>query len=58
MTETQKIDALTELLKDAIFTLDMKQYDIEDATLSHRCEVEADAFHQKMIEILYTDSSV
>ena len=54
MTDTQKIEALAELLKDAIFTLDMKQYDIEDATLSHRCEVEADAFHQKMIEILHS----
>ncbi len=58
MTDTQKIEALAELLKDVIFTLDLKQYDIEDATLSYQCEVEADAFHQKMIEILYTDSSV
>ncbi len=54
MTDTQKIEALAELLKDAIFTLDMKQYDIEDATLSYQCEVEADAFHQKMIEILHS----
>ncbi len=54
MTDTQKIEALVELLKDAIFILDLKQYDIEDATLSHQCEVEADAFHQKMIEILHS----
>ncbi len=53
MTDTQKIEALTELLNNVIFTLDMKQYEIDDATLSHQCEVEADAYHQKMIDILH-----
>jgi hypothetical protein len=55
MTETQKIAALTELLNDIIHTLNMKQYEIEDATQSHQCEVEADEFHQKMIDILHSD---
>jgi hypothetical protein len=55
MTETQKIDALTELLNDVIHALNMKQYEIEDATQSHSCEVEADEFHQKMIDILHSD---
>ncbi len=53
MTDAQKIEALTELLGDVIHTLEMKQYDIDDATLSHQCEVEADAYHQKMSDILY-----
>ena len=43
MTEAQKIEALTDLLYDVIHTLNMKQYEIDDATQSHQCEVEADA---------------
>jgi hypothetical protein len=53
MTDAQKVEALTELLGNVIHTLEMKQYDIDDATLSHQCEVEADAYHQKMSDILY-----
>jgi hypothetical protein len=53
MTDTQKIDALVNLLNDVMHTLSMKQYEIEDATQSHQCEVEADAYHQKMIDILH-----
>ena len=52
MTDTQKIEALTQLLSDVMFTLHLKQYYIEDATESHQCEVEADEFHSKMITIL------
>jgi hypothetical protein len=54
MTEAQKIDALTNLLNDVMHTLSMKQYEIEDATQSHQCEVEADQFHQQMIDILHS----
>jgi hypothetical protein len=53
MTDTEKVYALTELLSDVMFTLEMKQYDIEDPDKSHQCEVEADQFHQKMIDILH-----
>jgi len=56
MTDTQKIEALTELLKDVMHTLEMKQYEIEDATQSHQCEVEADEYHQKMMDILYNEA--
>jgi hypothetical protein len=56
MTDADKLFALTELLNDVIHTLEMKQYDIEDATLSHDCVVDADKFHQKMIDILYSES--
>ena len=55
MTETQKIEALTELLSDVMFTLHLKQYYIDDPTQSHQCEVEADQFHQQMIDILHSD---
>lgn len=53
MTEEQKIEALTDLLNEVMHTLNMKQYCIDDPTESHQCEVEADQFHQKMIDILY-----
>jgi hypothetical protein len=56
MTDTQKIAALTDLLNDVMHTLSMKQYEIDDATQSHQCEVEADAYHQKMIDILHSDA--
>ncbi len=55
MTNEQKIDALTELLGDVIHTLEMKQYDVEDATLSYECVTDADKFHQKMIDILHSN---
>jgi hypothetical protein len=55
MTETQKIEALTELLGNVIHTLEMKQYDIEDSTLSYECVTDADKFHQKMIDILHSN---
>lgn len=53
MTDTQKIEALTDLLSQVMFTLEMKQYDIEDPDKSHQCEVEADSYHEKMMEILF-----
>jgi len=52
MTDTQKIDALTDLLDKVIHALNMKQYEIEDANESYQCEVEADEFYSKMITIL------
>jgi len=55
MTDSDKIDALVELLNDVMHTLNMKQYEIEDATQSHQCEVEADEFHAKMIRILHSN---
>jgi hypothetical protein len=55
MTDTEKIEALIKLLDECIHALEMKQYDIEDATLSHKCEVEADEFYQQMIDILHSN---
>jgi hypothetical protein len=55
MTNEQKIDALTDLLSNVIHSLEMKQYEIEDATESHKCEVEADDYYQKMFTILHSN---
>lgn len=56
MTDTEKIDALVDLLNEVMHTLDMKQYEIDDPTQSHQCEVETDQFHTKMIDILHSNS--
>ena len=56
MTAEDKVFALTELLNDVIHALEMKQYDIEDANLSYECVTDADKFHQRMIDILHSQS--
>lgn len=52
MTDAQKVEQLTDLLADVIHALNMKQYEIEDPDKSYQCEVEADQFHQQMLDIL------
>ena len=56
MTDADKLFALTEIMNDVIYTLEMKQYDIEDPQLSHDCVTDADKFHQIVNDILYSDS--
>lgn len=56
MTDTDKVDALVELLGEVMHTLSMKQFEIEDATEAHKCETEADDYHQQMLNILYPDA--
>lgn len=56
MTDAQKIDALTELLSTVIHTLELKQYEIDDPTESHKCETEADEYYQQMMDILHGNS--
>ena len=55
MTDADKVFALTELMGDVLHVLEMKKYDIEDPTLSHECEMDADKFHQRMMDILYNE---
>jgi len=55
MTDAQKVEALTNLLDNVIHSLSMKQYEIEDATESHKCEAEADEYYQKMLNILHSN---
>lgn len=57
MTDADKLFALTEIMGDLIHTLEMKKYDIEDPQLSHECEVDADKFHQRMLDILHSGDS-
>ncbi len=53
MTDTQKIEALTELLSNVIHTLELTQYDIEDPTESYSVVQKADAYYQQMLDILH-----
>lgn len=58
MTDADKVFALTELMGDVLHVLEMKKYDIEDPTLSHECEMDADKFHQRMMNILHYEEQV
>ena len=55
MTDAEKVFALTELLGDVIHALELRQYDIEDPTLSYECVTDADKFRQRMMNVLYPD---
>jgi hypothetical protein len=55
MTDADKLFALTEIMNDVIHTLELKQYDIEDPTLSYECVTDADKFRQIVNDILYSD---
>jgi hypothetical protein len=56
MTDSDKVFALTEIMNDVIYTLEMKRYDIEDAQLSYECVTDADKFRQIMNDILYPET--
>ena len=56
MTDADKLFALTEIMNDVIYTLEMKKDDIEDPQLSHECVVDADKFRQIVDDILYPES--
>ena len=58
MTKEQKIDALTNLLTLVIHTLDLKQYQIDDPTVSYKCKVEADDYYHQMISILNSEEHI
>ena len=53
MTDADKVQALTDLMGDVIHALELRQYDIEDPTLSYECVTDADKFHQRMMNVLY-----
>jgi hypothetical protein len=56
MTDADKLFALTEIMNDVIYTLEMKRYDIEDSQLSYECVTDADKFRQIMNDILYPET--
>jgi hypothetical protein len=57
MTDTQKIEALTELLSNVIHSLEMTKYEIDDVSEAANVVREADKYHQQMIDILHSNNN-
>lgn len=53
MTDTQKLEALKELLFSVIHSLDMTQYVIDEPSEATKVVSQADDYHQQMMNILY-----
>ena len=56
MTDSQKVEALTDLLDNVIFYLDTTKYLIDDADKASSVVREANKFHQQMLNILYPEN--
>ena len=57
MTDAQKVEALTNLLSDVIFALDLTHHEIEDVSEAANVVREADKYHQQMLDILHSGDS-
>lgn len=57
MTDAQKIEALSDLLSNAIHSLEMTQYEIDDVSEAANVVREADHYHQQMLDILHSEDS-
>ena len=57
MTDTQKIEALTDLLSNVIHSLEMTQYEIDDVSEAANVVRDADHYHQQMLDILHSEDS-
>jgi hypothetical protein len=55
MSDADKVLHLEDLLSEVIHTLEMTQYDIEDATKSHDVVTKADKFYDQMLTILHSN---
>ena len=57
MTNEQKIEALTDLLSNVIFSLEMTHHVIDDVSEAANVIREADHYHQQMLDILHSKDS-
>jgi hypothetical protein len=55
MSDADKVIYLESLLSEVIHTLEMTQYDIEDATESNNVVMKADKFYDEMLTILHSN---
>ena len=53
MTDSEKLEALKELLFIVIHSLEMTEYYIEDPSVATKVVSQADDYHQQMMNILY-----
>ena len=56
MTDAQKIDALIDLLSNVIHSLEMTKHEIDDISEAANVVLEADNYHQQMLDILHSDN--
>ena len=57
MTDTQKIEALTDLLSTVIHSLEMAKYEIENPFEAANVSADADDYHQQMLDILHSEDN-
>jgi hypothetical protein len=57
MTDAQKIDALIDLCSNAIHSLEMTQYHIEDISEAANVVREANDYDQQMLNIIHSEDS-
>ena len=57
MTDTQKVEALTDLLSNVIHDLEMTQYEIDDITEAAMVVRQATDYYQQMLNILNSEDS-
>jgi len=57
MTNEQKIDALSDLLSNAIHSLEMTKYEIDDVYEAANVIRDADNYHQQMLDILHSNNA-
>ena len=57
MTNEQKIEALIDLCSNVIHSLEMTKYEIEDVSEAANVVLDADRYHQQMLDILHSQES-
>lgn len=57
MTDTEKVQQLTELLSNVIHSLEMTKYEIEDVSEAANVVRDADHYHQQMLNILHSENN-
>jgi hypothetical protein len=56
MTDSQKVEALRDLLGNVIHSLEMTQYNIDDADESYKVVLLADSYFDQMLKILHGET--
>jgi hypothetical protein len=56
MTDSQKVEALQDLLGNVIHSLEMTQYNIDDADESYKVVLLADSYFDQMLKVLHGET--
>lgn len=55
MNDTQKAEALRELLNEVLFTLQMTKYDMDNPSAASLVEREYDAYYDRLLNIIHAE---